>query len=354
MRFESPWALLIILLIPLFVWLQARHRGKGSLMFSTTLNAARAGRSLRQRLLVLPLFLRLAALILMAVALARPQQGKEQVRDLSKGIAIEMVVDRSGSMRAEMEYEGQQLTRLEVVKKVFQQFVSGDGRTLKGRSHDLIGMIAFARYADTVCPLTLAHGALAHFLENVQLVQRRSEDGTAIGDAVALAAARLKNAEEQLVQQSGEAEGQDNYEIKSKIIILLTDGENNAGKRSVEEAAKLAAEWGIKVYAIGIGGDESVFDMQTIFGRFKSAMRGGFDDSTLKQIAAITGGFYRSANDAESLRAIYHEIDQMERTEIESVRYMDYKEMFLPFASSALILLLLEVVLQCTVLRRTP
>ena len=251
MRFESPWMFALVVVVALLV-VYRLFRGKGaSLRFSSTAHVKGTGRSLRQRLLWAPLGLRTAALVLLIAAIARPQEGKEIVRDVSEGIAIEMVLDRSGSMQAEMEYEGERLNRLEVVKRVFEEFVTGKGRGPPGRPDDLIGMITFARYADTVCPLTLAHGALLRFIDSVKLVTQRNEDGTAIGDAVALGAARLVEAEETLKAQVGKQD--DAYKIKSKVMILLTDGQNNAGKRSPLQAAETAKEWGIKIYAIGIG-----------------------------------------------------------------------------------------------------
>jgi len=352
MSFATHWAWLLLLALPLLLYVQWRLRRRGSLRFSSTGHAAHAGRSWRQRILMTPTILRIITLILLVAALARPQKGKEQIRIVSKGVAIEMVVDRSGSMGAEMEYAGDKQKRLEVVKKVFEEFVQGNDDALEGRPNDLIGMVTFARYADTVCPLTLAHGALHLFLESVTLAERRSEDGTAIGDALALAAARLKTTEETLAQQTEKDKKQ--YQIKSKIIILLTDGQNNAGKRLPLEAAKLAKEWGIKIYAIGVGGPEGIFTIQTPFGERKVAMGSGVDMRTLEEIAQETGGQSRLANDAESLRQIYEEIDEMEKSEIESVRYLDYRELFVPFALAALGVLALESLLSCTIFRRIP
>jgi Ca-activated chloride channel family protein len=255
-------------------------------------------------------------------------------------------------MGAEMEIDDERLSRLDVVKRVFEEFVTGRGGELSGRPNDLIGMISFARYADTVCPLTLAHGALSQFLENVQLVKRRSEDGTAIGDAIALAAARLKTAEESLARQTEDTEKA--FEIKSKIIFLLTDGQNNAGKRTPNEAAALAKKWGIKIYTFGVGGGEGLLRQKRLLGSFLVGTGDTVDRATLESIAKTSGGLFRMAEDAESLRAIYKEIDQMERSEIESVRYMDYRELFLPFLFLAMMLVVTEVVLRCTLFRKIP
>ena len=258
--------------------------------------------------------------------------------------------------RQEFIYEGAQLNRLEVVKKIFREFILGNGKDLAGRPNDLIGMVAFARYADTLCPLTLSHGALDRFIENMQLVTRKNEDGTAIGDALALAAARLKTAEDLLKSTLGKPSTENShdqgdsgaparqspvtgmdYQIKSKVIILLTDGQNNAGKRSPLEAARLAKEWGIKVYAIGIGGRESFMTIQTPLGDYKVPGGPGVDEATLKAVAGETGGAFWLAESAEKLHEIYQEIDKLERTEIESVRHIDYAERFAPFALAALV-----------------
>ncbi len=351
MHFESPLAFLLLLLIPILIWFRYFRIKGGAIRFSTVGNAARAGKSLRQRSLWLPAFIRIVALVLLIIALARPQTGREQIREISKGVAIEMVVDRSSSMGAELEYDGEQMNRLEVVKRVFKEFVIGGDKSLPGRPNDLVGMINFARYPDTVCPLTLAHGALPAFLKSVKLAQDRAEDGTAIGDALALAAARLKTAEESFKRQQNSA---DSYEIKSKVIVLLSDGENNCGKRTPLQAAELAAKWGIKVYTIAIGGGEAVTSIRTPFGVYKVPSMQQVDTKTLEIIAEKTGGFFRKAEDGESLREIYEEIDKMEKSEIESVRFVDYKESFLGFALAGLLLIFLEIVLNSTLFRKIP
>ena len=347
LRFESPWMFLLLLAIPLAMLWSWKRGGRASVRFSSIAAAKAAGTSLRQNLLLVPTFLRIAALVLLTVALARPQMGTERVRDVSRGIAIEMVVDRSSSMGADMSFRGRGSNRLEVVKNVFEEFVAGEG-DLPGRPNDLIGMITFARFPDTVCPLTLSHGTLRELIGGVELVQQRPEDGTAIGDALALAAARLRTAEETLERKSGETQ---EYEIKSKIIILLTDGENNSGKRSVADAGELAKKWGIKVYTIGVGDDRQ---MNTGFGVFTVPKQPGIDDKALKALAEETGGIYRMATDAKSLVDVYAEIDELERSEIQALRYLDYRELFTPFALAALCLVGLETVLRGTWFRRIP
>lgn len=347
MRFASPWMFLLLLAIPAaFLWARRGRRTDGW-KFPSLGIVSEAGFSMRQRLLPLVPLLRATALALLVVALARPQFGTERVRDISRGIAIEMVVDRSSSMGEEMRYRGRAVSRLDVVKSVFQDFVDGGG-DLPGRPTDLIGMITFAQFPDTICPLTLSHDALIALISNVNLVSQRSEDGTAIGDAVALAAARLFKAEEALAKKTGEPT---TYEIKSKIVILLTDGENNAGQRSVEQAAELAKNWGVKVYAIGVGDSRRI---STAFGSYTQPNIPGVDDQHLRNLAESTGGIYRVASDSQSLIEIYQEIDRLEKSEIQSLRYLDYRELFPSFALAGLLLLGLETLLSQTILRRTP
>ena len=347
LRFESPWMFALLAVLPLLLWWSRRRGGRPFLRFSTTETAAHATHTPRIALLHLPTVLRYLALLLFMGALARPQMGFERVRDFSRGIAIEMVVDRSSSMGAEMRYQGLRSNRLEVVKRVFADFISGSG-DLPGRPNDLIGLITFARFPDTVCPMTLAHATLRTLIDSVALVQDRAEDGTAIGDAVALAAARLRTAEETLQRKTGRTA---DYEIKSKVIILLTDGENNRGERSVADAAELAAQWGVKVYVIAVGEDRA---LTTAFGLVNVPKRPGVDDAPLRALAESTGGIYRLAGDSQSLIDIYQEIDELEKSEIEAVRYLDYRELFSPFVLAGLCLIGLETLLRTTYLRTIP
>jgi Ca-activated chloride channel family protein len=352
MRFATPWAFVALLLIPLLLHFQLGRKRPQALKFSAVALFGQVSISWRQRLAALPLVLRVLALILLVTALARPQQGIEKTYDISHGIAIEMVIDRSSSMGEEMVFNNTTTNRLEVVKKVFEEFVNGNGSQLTGRPNDLIGLVSFARYPETVCPLTLAHEALSGFMDKIQLVTNRAEDGTSIGDGIALAAARLQKAEEVMSKEyKNDAAG--HYEIKSKIIILLTDGAHNAGTLTPLEAAKLAAQWGIKIYTIGIGEDIDLSGIQGFFARMNRMAR-GVDKKMLKEIADATGGIFRLASDADSLRIIYGEIDRLEKSEIESVRHIDYAEHFPVFVMSALVLLILEAALRATLLRKIP
>jgi Ca-activated chloride channel family protein len=338
-QFQAPYAFAALCLIVLLVYFDRKKKRRAALRYSSTDILSGIPPSRRVRLLHLPLVLRSLSLLMLIIAVARPQRGQDPVRNITKGVAIQMVLDRSGSMRTSMEYSGEKLSRFDAAKSVFSKFVEGDGRDLGGRTDDLIGVIAFAGYADTISPLTHSHDALNSLLEELETVHDYSLDGTAIGDAIALGAARLKTAEEEM-EFAGKMG--DVFQIKSKILILLTDGEQNAGTRSPEQAAALAEEWGIKIYAIGIVPDVGGGSYTT------------GSSELLERVAESTGGIFRVANDAHSLRAVYREIDRLEKTEIESMRYLTYQEYFLPFAVAALILLVLELGLSRTVLRRLP
>ena len=331
MIFQDPFAFLLLFVIPLLYLFRFKKNKKvqSGIPFPSVSLSKEIPRSIRQRLEFVKPLLLIVAIILLVIALARPRYGMEEIKTVNKGIAIEMIVDRSGSMGAGIRYEGKNITRLDAVKLVFTNFVLGNGKELKGRSNDLIGLVSFARYSDTVYPLSLSHTTITSFLKNVSLVQDRNEDGTAIGDALALGAARLKTVETELENM----ESKDSYIIKSKIIILLTDGQNNWGKLSPFQAAELSRDWGVKIYAIGIGGE---------------------DVKTLTEVANITGGKYFSADSVNGLSKVYEEIDKLEKSEIESVKYMDYKEAFSPFAVAALFAISLYIILSATLLRRIP
>jgi Ca-activated chloride channel family protein len=319
--------------------------------------------SWRQRFRPALVVARLLCLALLILALARPRKGTVLSEISTEGVAIEAVVDRSSSMREVMNYGSEKLNRLEVVKRVLADFILGDKEGLGGRSGDLIGLVTFARYADTTCPLVLGHNVLAEFLKNTEIVTLRSEDATAIGDALALAAARLKKAEEELQRRNAQLgfgnagdesdPAQPDFKIKSKAIILLTDGRYNAGEYTPMQAAQLAKEWGIKIYTIGIGSEQSFQSGDSIFGMFIPTVS-DLDEDLLRAIAETTGGFYSRADDAASLRAVVKRINELEKTEVKSVQYTQYAEHFARWTMPALVLLLLEMLAGCTVFRKIP
>lgn len=364
MQLYSPWALMLLLVLPLMAYLMLRKKRAAAVRFPSLVDMKNCPVSWRVRVRPLLTVARLVCVAMLIVAMARPRKGTTLSEISTEGVAIEAVVDRSGSMQAEMDYDGQKLNRLEVVKKVMADFVEGDDRDLRGRSSDLIGLITFARYADTKCPLVHSHNVLTEFLKKTEIVEpRSSEDGTAIGDALALAAARLKKAEEEIEQRraqlaaSGERISDANeagFKIKSKVIVLLTDGMNNAGQYDPLEAAELAKKWGIKIYTIGIGSDQAYTTAQGLFGTFKIPVGQTLDEGLLRRIAESTGGFYGRADDAEALREIVKRIDELEKTEVKSVQYTQFAERFGPWTQAALLVLGLEMLAGSTVFRKIP
>lgn len=364
MQFQSPWVLLLLLIVPVLGWLMLRKKHTAAVTFSSLDALQKCPVSWRLRLRPLLVAARLLCLALLIIALARPRKGTVLSEISTEGVAIEIVVDHSGSMGAEMDYYGQKLYRLEALKKVLADFIIGDKGKLTGRSGDLVGLVTFARYADTVCPLVLSHNVLLEFLKNTNIVQVRSEDGTAIGDAIALAAARLQKAEQEIQQRrarlrlnrenTGKSETKPNFKIKSKVMILLTDGRNNTGQYTPMQAAELAKKWGIKIYTVGIGSGQAFTTIQTMMGTFKMPTQQNLDEPLLKAIAETTGGFYSRADDAKALEKIMTKINKLERTKVKSIQYTQYAEKFGPWAVSALVVLLLEILAGCTVLRKVP
>lgn len=362
MELYSPWVLVLVALGPLTAYLMLRRGGRARLRFSSLRDVRRVGASWRVRLRPLLTVLRVVCVVLLVVALARPRHGSQMHRVAAKGVAMQLVVDRSGSMDTRMSYAGQEMSRLDVVKRVLADFVKG-GQDLPGRPNDLIGLVTFARYADTTCPLVFAHDAVLGFLSQTPVVgQRSQENATAIGDAISLAAARLKTAEQELTRRNRELQGtsadaddaKPAYEIRSKVIVLLTDGRNNAGRYEPMQAAELAKEWGIKVYTIGIGGDEAGIRVHGLFGDFLMPTGQEFDEPLLEAMAQETGGFYGRASDGEALRTLCQKIDEQEKSEIETVEYSRYEERFTPLALAALAVLALEIMLSCTLFRKIP
>lgn len=364
MQLYSPWALLLLLTLPVLGYLLVRKKRTAAVKFSSLNNMRNCPVSWRLRFRPVLVAGRLVCLALLIIALARPRKGTVLSEISTEGIAVEVVVDRSGSMRAEMDYKGEKLNRLDVVKRVFTNFIAGGDKKFAGRSGDLMGLITFARYADTVCPMVLSHNVLVEFLKKTHIVRLRNEDGTAIGDAIALAAARLKKAEEEIQQRTArlaslnkeneKLHGQDNFRIKSRVMILLTDGQNNAGQYSPMQAAEMAKKWGIKIYTIGIGSGQSFVTVQTLMGTMKIPAQNELDEGLLKSIAHETGGFYGRADDAKGLEKIVEKIDKLEKSKVKSIQYTQYAERFGPWTFAALLLLTAEIVAGCTIFRKAP
>ena len=330
---RDPLFLLPGLLAPLLFLLAARS--VGAVRYSSVAPLGAAPRSWRVRLAHLPALLLAACVLVLAVALAGPRTGDATSVVEREGIAIAMVVDRSSSMQARDCVRGDaSVSRLDAVKRVFDDFVSRPGR-----SGDLIGLVAFARYADGVCPLTTDRGNLLAILDQVETATQRSEDGTAIGDGLALAVERLRG-----------------QQALSKVAILLSDGVDNAGVIAPRQAAEVAATHGGRVYTIGAG--------RTGYAPFPVQTRGGrtvlqrayveMDERTLQRIAASSGGRYFEAGDAEALAEVIDEIDRLERSEITEVRYLEYRHHHVVLVASALGLLGVSVLLSASWLRRLP
>jgi len=363
MPFYSPWALILLLVLPVMAYLMLRRKGTAAVRFPSLVDMKSCLVSWRIRFRPLLTIARLLCVALLIVALARPRKGTVLSEISTEGVAIEAIVDHSGSMQTEMDYYGDKLNRLEVVKNVLSDFIEGDKKDLKGRSSDLIGLISFARYADTKCPLVHSHNVLLEFLKKTEIVTIRSEDGTAIGDAVALGAARLQKAEEEIQQRkqqlvsSGEKisdADESGFKIKSKVMILLTDGINNAGQYDPLEAADLAKKWGIKIYTIGIGSSQAFTTFKSALGTYKMPTGQQLDEGLLKAIAERTGAFYGRADDAKALRNIIEKIDELEKTEVRSVQYTQFAERFGPWTLTALLVLAAEMLASCTVFRKIP
>ena len=348
MRFAAPGAFLLLPLMVIY-WYYCR-RGHRAIVFSSVGIAPINIRSLRQRFLGAVGLLELLTLLLIVGALARPQIGIEKLHEVSRGVAIQMVVDISSSMNLPADSFGKEKRRLEIAKRVFETFIAGQGDG-EGRRNDLIGMISFARYADTLCPLTLGHDALLQFVSELDVESRPVEDGTAIGDALMLAAARLSRAH--AGSGLGDEKTNADYEIKSKVIILLTDGENNCGRHMPMEAAALAQKWGIRIHTIGFGDRPETRMVQTPAGEREISINSA-DTEVLALVAQATGGVFRRASDAQSLHAVYQEIDAMEKSDIVSIAQMDYGEAFGGMALGALLCLVLQELLAATLLRRLP
>ena len=363
MSFHQPsaWFLLLLAALPISWW---RHRGgrrHGAVMFSSIGPLVAAGGSWATGLRWTVPALRTAAIAMLIVCVARPQKANEQTRVLTEGIAIQLIIDRSGSMLAEdFERKGRPVSRLETVKSVVREFVAGTDR-LQGRPDDLIGLITFATYADSLAPLTLDHGFLLDAVAGTMVSASDEDRATAIGDAIALGVERMAGLE------SGRRGA--GTRIKSKVMILLTDGENNAGDIDPITAAKMAAAFDIKVYTIGAGTD-SGSAMVPVVNPFTGAtirrsIPVSIDEDTLREIAAVAGGRYFRATDRESLQQVYAQIDDLERTRIEQRRYTDYKEMTVesvrlagvrlpPLLSVVVVLLAMELILANTKFRTIP
>ncbi|MBV8755698.1 MAG: VWA domain-containing protein [Deltaproteobacteria bacterium] len=343
-EFAHPYFLLAALAALPALYLSQRAAGR--VVFSSLRALPLHGETWRTRIAWLPDALIVLAVVAMAIALAGPRQGDKGSRVRREGIAIMMAVDVSGSMRAQdlagkdgatCSPDGRDPTRLGEVKRQFERFVLG-GPGLDGRPDDAIGLVAFARYADTRSPLTLDHPNLIAAARSLDFAAP-DEDGTAIGAGLELAVQRLAD-----------------YKAHSKVIVLLTDGESNVRDIDEDQAIQDAHDAGIKVYTIGAGttgvapicadrGDGRTQLMQ---------MGVSIDESLLRKIADKTGGQYFRATDQASLSRIYAQIDKLNRTTIEEERFLEYRQFYPYFLGTALLLVALALLLRGGILRRLP
>lgn len=330
MRLASPWFLLLLGLVPLVVpWPRTRRTAAVRFPTLAELRAiAPAGAAHRRTILTL---LRAAALVLVVVAMARPQAGTASTRIHREGVDIVLAVDLSGSMLAEdFTLGAARASRVDAVKSVVKDFVAG-------RPNDRVALVLFAARPYTQCPLTLDHGWLLQNLDRARVGM--IEDGTAIGSALATAVNRLRAST-----------------ARSRFVVLLTDGQSNAGRITPQTAADAAAALGVKVYTIGAGTRGlAPFPAQDLFGnKVYRPVPVDIDEETLGKIATTTGARYFRATDTESLKNIYAEIDRSEKTTFESPEFVDYRELYPWLAWPALGLLVAEIGLAETVLRKLP
>ena len=327
MVFAQPGWLLLLVLVPLIgIWTWWRSKRKVGMRFSNVAAVRAAPRSFWTYLSGLPVLLRMAALTLAILAMARPQDRNIVQERFAEGVDIMMVLDTSTSMRAQ-DFKP---NRFEAARAVGTEFI-------QGRTSDRVGLIVFAAKAYTQAPLTLDYDFLQSMLAEVEVGV--IEDGTAIGTALAMAVNRLKDSE-----------------AKSKVVILLTDGQNNRGELSPETAAEVAEAMDVRVYAIGVGAQgEAPFVIDHPFaGRQRRMVPVEIDEKMLKAVAEMTGGQYFRATNNEALRDIYEEIGELEKTKIEERLYTDYDERYATFLWPAFLLLMLELLLANTRLRRFP
>lgn len=325
-RFEDPYFLILLLVIPLIIYHYINKKGGLKITFSS-LNIIKA---IRTKNLVFGqhflLALRLIAIVFIVIAMAKPQIHNKVTEVISSGVDIMLVIDTSGSMK-EMDYSSGYMStnRLDVVKDVVKDFINK-------RVSDRIGMVVFGTEAFTQCPITLDHNVLINLLKDTQIGM--VGQATAIGNAVGIAIKRLKD-----------------IKSKTKIIILLTDGRSNAGQIAPLTAAELAKTFGIKIYTIGVG---SKYVQRTGYYMNPNAAQNTLDETTLKQMSAITGGQYFKATDTAGLKEIYETIDKLEKTKIKIKEYGKNTELFGRFLTIALIAFLLEIILANTLLCKIP
>jgi len=327
MSFHNPeYLFALLLIIPVIYWyIRELHQADASLQISSHRNLNTFQKSSRIRLMHLPFILRVLAFVLLIVAIARPQSSNSWRTENTEGIDIMISMDISGTMLAE-DFKP---NRLQASKSVANEFILS-------RPNDNIGLVLFSGKSFTQCPLTTDHAVLINLFNSIEYGM--IEDGTAIGLGLANAVNRLRTSK-----------------AKSKVVILLTDGDNNRGDIAPVAAGELAKSFGIRVYTIGVGSYGVVnIPVQTPLGTQYQQMESAFNEEPLKEIASLTGGKYFRATNKEKLRNIYQEIDKMEKTRTNVREFSKKHEEFFIFAIAALVLIIAELILRSTYLRKLP
>ncbi|MEA3504347.1 MAG: VWA domain-containing protein [Bacteroidota bacterium] len=323
-EFAQPMFLILLAVIPLLlVYYWSQHSKQNtSIRLSTTSPFAGMKKNWKLYFLHAPFALRMLALTLLIIAFARPQSSSKQQNVNIKGIDMIMALDISSSMLAE-DFKP---NRLEAAKDVAWNFI-------KGRKNDRAGLVIFAGESFTQCPLTSDHSVLKNLFKDIK--SGMIDDGTAIGDGLATAINRLKKSK-----------------AVSKIIILLTDGENNSGALDPTSAAEIAEMYGIRVYTIGVGTHGTApYPVSSFFGKQYQQVEVKIDEELLQNIADMTGGKYFRATDNDKLKQIYQEIDTLEKSKIDVIEFTEKSEQFLSLALLAFALLTLEFLLRNTILK---
>ena len=326
-QFADPIFLWLLLAVPIVAYFMFRKRREAAIKFSDISLLRSVRRSSRVKNRKVLQLLRLLALCLLIIAMARPQAGKKTTEVTTEGIDIMLALDISGSMKAE---DFKPMNRLVAAKEVIKEFV-------QGRQNDRIGLVIFSRQSFTQCPLTMDYGVLLNFLDQVDFGM--IEDGTAIGLGIANAVNRLRNSD-----------------AKSRIIILLTDGINNAGEIDPNTAADIAKTLGIRIYTIGAGKlGKALYPIDDpIFGRRYVQIENELDEKQLTEVAESTGGKYFRAKSEDMLKNIYQQISELEKTKFKVKEYLQFDQYFPYFLIAAALAILLELLLRETLFRRLP
>jgi Ca-activated chloride channel homolog len=328
-RFADPYFLYLLAIIPILIYFHFKRRKpqRATLQYSNIGIVKSIGKTRWSQYRHLLFGLRMIAFAFLIIALARPQAGSQEEEITTEGIDIILALDISSSMEAE---DFKPKNRLEVSKIVAKDFV-------ESRKNDRIGMVVFAGESYTQCPLTVDYGVLLNFIDDVKT--RMIADGTAIGMAIANAVNRLRDSK-----------------AKSKVIILLTDGRNNAGELHPLSAAQVAEAMGVRIYTVGAGkrGTAPYPIHDPILGKRYQMLPVEIDEDLLQNVADMTGGKYFRAVDRRSLEEVFKEIGELEKTKIEIKEFTRYEELFLIYLAVGLILLGLEIVLSNTKFRKIP